>query len=1543
MAENTEQVRIQVSLQGAEEASAALRRLGDSVNRINSKFNGAAAGSAGYATSMANIESSTRRASKAAEQLGGILGTLGGQLRLAAAITFTQAIGAQLAGALGVVRSGILTFNAVLETAQVGLGTLIRNRAELDAYVASNIEIARTSANAADAERIRAEMAKKYAVSQQEANYMAQQQVELLRQFANVTPFYFTGLTKTAVMMQAFGFRMEEILTKDTMGRFQGAIVAIGDAVAALGGSDETIQRIAYALGQMRSAGRVYQNDMMQLANAGIAGYQILGKALMDDLEAAGQTSSQLYKDLVNNPVEVIRDLAKRGKLSGEAAAEAILAGLNERYGGGMKRFQKTFAASLTTLSDTTQSLVAVAFKPLFYTVRDGMVNLALELQKPAVMDAAKRFNELIYGMAQVIKLIAPVISNLAIAIGDKLNNAIVNLNFDSMMGRGNALLSFFGTLKRALETLADFLGSKFGQSFVIAAGGLMTFMKFLAANPAINFIVGLAAALGILRQAFDENTYGIRDLFGPLIDDIVNGGKQAAEQLSVLAKAFLEAFSGTLVNAIQTFAQVFGGILDVLKSIASIISPNVDSMKALGNIIGTLAALLVLKKIVFDGFTASLVRMTAAASALGASRGAGMFAGLNNYFNFAQPGAPGPMMVAQKMNPKTFMKLPANEQARVASLASSYAKLNGSLGKAISLVGGLGTGFMMLGVAVGMVNPQLGGLITILGTLMMVVPAVAQAIVALRAAMAAAQGSMMAFLATPAGMALVAIAALTAGVFVLMSSMRENTEVLRNQNEQVENLYIGANKLSTAYGQLSETAEHVFFPSGTDFMSTSEVQAYNDKVDQYNATLGETEKKLEHIKYWYTQDTREQGIWSNQASAGIQAYNADLKVALDGLRAMSSELQVITTLSEKLHVDVEQFSRLQNLQKLMSATGLNPDEIVRSSVYDIAKAVKDAFPEYSTEQVWDMAQSIDALNDSLTADERAWLQAATAVDPYIAALEKATGLTGQMALDYVNLVTELKTKLAELIAENTADEAQADYERKLKLLTSALDNAQDAADAAMNAFKRAFDQFKFFYDQLVQRLSMVFQDKLQAQVDDLKAAAEEAIRAIQVMNLGEMTTVGYLRDQVALMKEMIDDRERLKALQEAQVSLQRAELGLYDASKDPFEAAIAMREAAQAKSKAQEQFTIATMEDTLQGAQAQIDDIQAKYDTLLQQLKNDQAMLQNQFQSYFSDYLDFIQAIADGELTLKQANKKFLERYGVENVFGSTKADKALGWDNFLAGAKGLFGVDLGDLKMPEPLTNFGKNFGENFKTAATNLAKWLRDKWPALMKKALTAASTQIAVTKAEAALTALTPPAPQKVGPAEMDTMLQMQMVDGWNTALQGMQKELTSKLTKAGKGVYASYFNSEIGKLVASSLQRAYGLIKTTPVDASAFTTKILNIYEPVQARIRSLFARLNGTAPSPGTMVPRAAGGLIQKGGQYLVGERGPELFVSNNRGMILPNSVTQALLGATGGGYGGGSVVNIYNPVVRDDRDIRKMAEKVSAAQNKVLRAYGRR
>ncbi|MBP2638444.1 MAG: hypothetical protein H6Q72_4351 [Firmicutes bacterium] len=85
--------------------------------------------------------------------------------------------------------------------------------------------------------------------SAQSANTFLQQ----LQDFAEKTPFTFDGLVTGSKRMLAMGFTVEEILP---------SLTAFGDAVAAVGGSTEVLDRVTLAFGQMKAKQRVSAEEI---------------------------------------------------------------------------------------------------------------------------------------------------------------------------------------------------------------------------------------------------------------------------------------------------------------------------------------------------------------------------------------------------------------------------------------------------------------------------------------------------------------------------------------------------------------------------------------------------------------------------------------------------------------------------------------------------------------------------------------------------------------------------------------------------------------------------------------------------------------------------------------------------------------------------------------------------------------------------------------------------------------------------------------------------------------------------------------------------------------------------------------------------------------------------------------------------------------------------------------------------------------------------------------------------------------------------------
>lgn len=175
----------------------------------------------------------------------------------------------------------------------------------------------------------------------------AQQVTAYLREvnnFAARTPFSTDDVLTLSKYMQAVGVAMSQT---------QSVLSVITDTAAATGASEENLQRITFALGQMLTKGRIANEEIRQLANANIPIYQILQEEL-------GLTGEQI-SNIGNYWVDA------------ETAVVAILRGLDKRYAGAADKI----AATLTGLTDTIVDDAKIIADQAFAGIYDRVVNVA--------------------------------------------------------------------------------------------------------------------------------------------------------------------------------------------------------------------------------------------------------------------------------------------------------------------------------------------------------------------------------------------------------------------------------------------------------------------------------------------------------------------------------------------------------------------------------------------------------------------------------------------------------------------------------------------------------------------------------------------------------------------------------------------------------------------------------------------------------------------------------------------------------------------------------------------------------------------------------------------------------------------------------------------------------------------------------------------------------------------------------------------------------------------------------------------------------------
>lgn len=171
------------------------------------------------------------------------------------------------------------------------------------------------------------------------------QMLRELQQFAADTPFDVPGVVSAGQQLMAFGFKAKEVIPM---------LTSLGDAAAGLGLGSEGVSRLAYALGQMQTSGKLNAQDMMQLTSAGIAAWDMLA-------EKAGLSVAEM------------KELCSQGAIDSKAAVETIVEGMNAQFGGMMEKTSTEVTGLMSNIEETvgTTSVVIGNYLTEAFGIKD--------------------------------------------------------------------------------------------------------------------------------------------------------------------------------------------------------------------------------------------------------------------------------------------------------------------------------------------------------------------------------------------------------------------------------------------------------------------------------------------------------------------------------------------------------------------------------------------------------------------------------------------------------------------------------------------------------------------------------------------------------------------------------------------------------------------------------------------------------------------------------------------------------------------------------------------------------------------------------------------------------------------------------------------------------------------------------------------------------------------------------------------------------------------------------------------------------------------
>ena len=207
-----------------------------------------------------------------------------------------------------------------------------------------------------------------------------------IKKDALATPFEVSSLTSAESLLLATGLSADQA---------RGDILALGDAIAASGGGNEELSRMAVNLQQIKNVGKASALDIKQFAYAGIDIYGLLADSMGVTREEASQLD--VTYEMLSNALQ------KASKKGG-------------KYYGAMEKQSKTYNGAMSNLKES--------FEVFTGSVSEGLFNAL----KSVVVPLTNMFNWLTKNKDVVMAIAIPLLTFLNIFTGFFIISKVVGL-----------------------------------------------------------------------------------------------------------------------------------------------------------------------------------------------------------------------------------------------------------------------------------------------------------------------------------------------------------------------------------------------------------------------------------------------------------------------------------------------------------------------------------------------------------------------------------------------------------------------------------------------------------------------------------------------------------------------------------------------------------------------------------------------------------------------------------------------------------------------------------------------------------------------------------------------------------------------------------------------------------------------------------------------------------------------------------------------------------------------------------------------------------
>ena len=262
-----------------------------------------------------------------------------------------------------------------------------------------------------------------------------------LKSFALTTPFQFTDLIRLSRLMQAYGFSAQEVIPK---------LRTLGNAVSALGGGSDVLERVIRSMGEIGTRGRVTGEQLRELSRAGIPALDAIAKKL-------GVSVAEAQRQIT------------AGTVDAKTASDALLEYMDTRFKGGMEAQSRTLLGLFSNLKDQltfTLGALGNSLLPLGKNLIEQFIDPMLK--KVAAM--AEEFGKLplpVQQAAFAIGGLAVAVPLVVVASGTLISNGIL------IAAAFTKMTAAIGGVAVNLELLIAGMGAASTSYAVMLASGL--------------------------------------------------------------------------------------------------------------------------------------------------------------------------------------------------------------------------------------------------------------------------------------------------------------------------------------------------------------------------------------------------------------------------------------------------------------------------------------------------------------------------------------------------------------------------------------------------------------------------------------------------------------------------------------------------------------------------------------------------------------------------------------------------------------------------------------------------------------------------------------------------------------------------------------------------------------------------------------------------------------------------------------------------------------------------------------------------------------